>query len=485
MDVTLLSFEHEQYATDEAYDKAIKSYIKNITTLFLKEQSQVIVANAPQLLEVVNPADHSIAHLAILNTLKHCDEAALPFSPDVLREHILKFLLSFDQRQIRYVGDVFYDLVKDVLDCKYFPARQAIDIVAVVLRRLDPDSAILTSLHVAAVKLACETGNEDEVLPIIEKPWIFLPGMKDQSHPEYLCDTTASPAAYISAKTQLTLKLNREEVMHHEYLVAQVFTGKRRWADAHQAYQRIISWPGREGATSKIMTESHKRWILTGLLCLGQTPTLPNNASAAATKAYNSLSKPYADVASLFSTSNAERFKSEVEKGTETWNTDQTTTLLNEVVKAYQKWQILGLADVYHKISVSEIRQNTLSAETANNLETDQQVEELLQDMINSGMLQGVLETSPDGVKCLTFLPRDQEMEHTEFQRKIKDEARIKKLNEWTRASDARLAASKDYAKHVIREQKRQDKDGAAGGGDFGFDASIEDEDLMTGIQHP
>lgn len=52
MDVTLLSFEHEQYATDEAYDKAIKSYIKNITTLFLKEQSQVIVANAPQLLEV-------------------------------------------------------------------------------------------------------------------------------------------------------------------------------------------------------------------------------------------------------------------------------------------------------------------------------------------------------------------------------------------------------------------------------------------------
>lgn len=71
--------------------------------------------------QVVNPADHSIAHLAILNTLKHCDEAALPFSPDVLREHILKFLLSFDQRQIRYVGDVFYDLVKDVLDCKYFP----------------------------------------------------------------------------------------------------------------------------------------------------------------------------------------------------------------------------------------------------------------------------------------------------------------------------------------------------------------------------
>ncbi|KAL0942485.1 putative COP9 signalosome complex subunit 3 [Colletotrichum truncatum] len=484
MDATFLSFEHEQYATDEIYDKAVKNHIAKISRLF-KDQGSAVVANAPQLLEIVHPTNHSISHLAILNTLKHYDETARPISPDAFREYILRFLLSFDQRQIRYIGDVFYDLVKDVVECKYFPARQAIEIVAIVLRRLDPDSAVLTSIHTAVIKLAYETDNIDQALPIIEKPWVFLPGMKNQSQPAYLCDRSASPAAYINSSTHLTHQLNREDVMQHEYLTAQIFTAKLRWLDAFKAYQRIITWPARDGATSKIMTEAHKRWILTGLLSLGQTPTLPNHISPAATKSFTSLSKPYADVAALFSTTNAEQFKAEIDKGIETWNADQTTTLLKEVVKAYQQWQILGLADVYHKISVSEIRQNTLSAETASNLETDQQVEELLLEMINSGMLQGVLETSLEGAKCLTFLPRDQEIEYNEYQRKIKDDARIHTLNKWTQTSDARLAASKDYAKHIIREQKRQDKDGQSQNAELGFDASIEDEDLMTGIQHP
>lgn len=310
--------------------------------------------------------------------------------------------------------------------------------------------------------------------------------MKDQDRPTYLCDLTASPAAYITPSTHLTEPLSREAVMEHEYITALIFTAKLRWADAHKAYRRIVAWPSRDTSVSKIMTDSHKRWILTGLLAIGQTPTLPSQISSSATKSYSALSKPYTDVAALFSTTNVEQFKAEIEKGAETWTTDQTATLIKEVVMAYQKWQILGLADVYYKISVLEIRQQTLCAETARNLETDQEVEELLQGMIDSGMLKGALDVSPDGVKCLTFLPRDKEIEYIEYQKKIRDDARVKTLNKFAQASDARLAASKDYAKHIIREQKRQDKDGGQSQNvEFGFDASIEDEDLMTGIQHP
>ncbi|KZL72084.1 cop9 signalosome complex subunit 3 [Colletotrichum incanum] len=483
MEEILLYFEHENYATDEIYDKTVKNHIAKITRLF-KDQAPAIVANAPQLLEIVNPAKHSISHLAILNTLKQIDEASFPISIDAFREYVARFLLSYDARQIRYVGDVFYDLVKDVVECKLFPARQSTEIVVAALRRLDPDSAMLTSLHLAVVKLAYETTNWDEILPIIEKPWVFLPGMKDQSRSKYLCDLTASPAAYISPSTQLTDYLTRESVMEHEYISAMVFTAKKKWANAHNAYQRIVTWPSRESSVSKLMTDSHKRWILTGLLALGQAPTLPSHISPSAQKSYAALSKPYADVAAQFSTTNVEQLKAEIEKGAETWVADQTTTLMKEVVMAYQKWQILGLADVYHKISIPEIRQQTLSAETARNLETDGEVEELLQEMVNIGMLQGSLEISPDGIKCLTFLPSDKEIEYTEYQKKIKDDARIKTLNKLTEASDARLAASKDYAKHVLREQKRQDKDGGQSQNiELGFDASIEDEDLMSGLR--
>ncbi|KAK1982402.1 COP9 signalosome complex subunit 3 [Colletotrichum cereale] len=483
MEEVLLSFEHDNYATDEVYDKTVKNHITKITRLF-KDQTSAIVANAPQLLQIANPDRHSISHLAILNTLKHINEASLPISVDAFHEHVARFLLSYDARQIRYVGDVFYDLVKDVVDCKFFPARQSIEIVVAALKRLDPDSAMLTSLHLAVVKLAYETTNLDEVLPIIEKPWVFLPGMKDQSRAKYLCDLTASPAAYINPSTQLTDHLTRENVTEHEYVSAMIFTTKQKWANAHDAYQRIITWPSRESSVSKLMTDSHKRWILTGLLALGQAPTLPSHVSPSAQKSYATLSKPYADVAAQFATTNVEQLKAEIEKGAETWVADQTTTLMKEVVMAYQKWQILGLADVYHKISIPEIRQQTLSAETARNLQTDGEVEELLQEMVNIGMLQGSLEASPDGTKCLTFLPTDKEIEYTEYQKKIKDDSRIKTLNKLTKVSDARLAASKDYAKHMLREQKRQDKDGGQSQNvELGFDASIEDEDLMSGLR--
>ncbi|KAK1654377.1 COP9 signalosome complex subunit 3 [Colletotrichum phormii] len=485
MEDTLFYFERERYETDEVYDKTIRNHIAKITRLF-KDETPSIVAKAPQLLEIVHPADHSISHLAILNTLKHVNEDALPLPIDAFREYIARFLLSFDARQIRYVGDVFYDLLKDVVECKFFQARQSIEIVVAALRLLDPESAVLTSLHLAVVRLAYETTNYDEVLPILEKPWVFLPGMKDQSPPAYLCDLTASPPDYINLSTHFTEYLTREGVMEHEYLSALIFTKELKWAQAHKAYQRIITWPSRETSVSKLMTDSHKRWVLTGLLALGHTPVLPGQISSSAQKAFASLSKLYTDLAGIFSTANVEQFKGTVEKGIETWVADGTTELIKVVVTAYQKWQILGLADVYHKISVSEIRQQTLSAETAQNLETDEEVEQLLQDMVTIGMLQGSLEVSPDGVKCLTFLPRDTEIEYTEYQKKITDDARIKALNKFAKVSDVRLAASKDYAKHTIREQKRQDKDGSQSHNtEFGFDASIEDEDLMTGIQHP
>ncbi|OLN85971.1 COP9 signalosome complex subunit 3 [Colletotrichum chlorophyti] len=482
MDEALLSFEHEKYETDEIYDKAVRNHIVKVSRLF--KDAPTIVANSPQLLEFVDPANHSISHLAILNTLKHTDEASRPITPDAFREYILRFLLSFDARQIRYVGDVFYDLVKDVVECKFFPARQAIQIVAIALKRLDPESAVLTSIHLAVVKLAYETVNTDQVLPIIESPWVFLPGMKDQARPAYLCDLKASPATYINPSTQLTEYITREAVMEHDFMVGLIFTSKLRWADAHKAYQRIVAWPSKDTVASKIMSDAHKRWILTGLLAQGRTPTPPTHISPGAMKSYVALSKVYADVASTFSSPNVEQLRALVEKNAETWNTDQTTTLVKEVVKAYQKWQILGLADVYCKISVPEIRQQTYNAETADKLETDQQVEDLLQDMLNSGMLQGSLENSSDDVKYITFHPRDEEIDYTEYQKKINDDTRMKRLSKWTQASEARLAASKDYAKHIIREQKRQDKEGQTHA-EFGFDASVEDEDLMTGIQHP
>lgn len=51
MDATLLSFEAGQHSTDELYHKAVEKHIQNVTRLFV-DDSDAVVANAPQLLEV-------------------------------------------------------------------------------------------------------------------------------------------------------------------------------------------------------------------------------------------------------------------------------------------------------------------------------------------------------------------------------------------------------------------------------------------------
>lgn len=231
---------------------------------------------------------------------------------------------------------------------------------------------------------------------------------------------------------------------------------------------------------SKIMTDGHKRWVLVSLLKSGKLLSLPAYSSGQATATYNTLSAAYKDLAGLFDSTNAAELKACAEANAATWQEDGTTSLVAEVLSAYQKWQIINLRKVFVEVSIGQVRRLTRSAQTGAALETDEDVIALIQNMIISGMIKGTLDINGSAGSFFKFGDASAILSEQEFAREIAtSHFRIATLNQQYKAANDRLSEKKEYVKYMAFGKKAEQEDVDAG---IGFDSQIEDEDLMTGI---
>lgn len=349
--------------------------------------------------------------------------------------------------------------------------------------RLDPSGSILTSTHISLVKLAYNTDNIAPAVPVIDKSIVYYPNMANQTQTEHLCDLSLPPPAYISRGTGLTTTLKAANVLEYDLLCGMMYCTRREWNKALDAFARVITFPTREGGTSKIMVEAYKKWVLTSLLANGKHTDPPSITGQAAQKQYSVLGKPYLTIASLFTSDDAAGLKQETEKNSAQWLEDGNSGLVQEVLSQYQAWQVLNLRDVYSKISLSEIRKQTQSAETGSNLEKEADVEALVQTMIISGMLKGVIEKNDDGTTCLTFLAPSSQLSEQYFAKELaKTALRLKQLQPIFKATNERLGTNKDYIRQVVKESKRGGDKNDPSDSIMGFQAEVDDEDLMGGI---
>jgi COP9 signalosome complex subunit 3 len=355
----------------------------------------------------------------------------------------------------------------------------AVETLAAGILTLDPTGSMLTSSHILLAKLAYNTNHVDLALPIIDKNIVFFPGMSNYADSTILADTSLSPSAYISRETGLTAQLKPASILEYDLLCGMSFCSRREWAKAHDAFERAVTFPTRDGGTSKIMVEAYKKWVLINLLWKGKQAELPSYTGTGASKQYSTLGKPYTNIANQFVSDNTSGLREEAENNGHIWLEDGNTGLVQEVLAAYQKWQILRLQRIYSKISIPEIRQLTSSAETGQALEKNEDVETLIQNMIISGMLRGVIEKNDDGTAFLTFLAPSSILSEHDFAKELAHTAhRLKQLQPVFKATNERLGTSKDYIKHLIRESKRDKTEDAAAG----FQTTVDDEDLMGGV---
>jgi COP9 signalosome complex subunit 3 len=342
---------------------------------------------------------------------------------------------------------------------------------------------MLTSHHVALVNLAFTTDNVEPALPLLEKNIVFYPAAKATQDGVTICDLNLPPTAYITVDSGLTKQLSSTDVLQYDLVRALCFIQRRSWRQALDALERVITYPARDShSCSKIMVEAHNKWVLVGLLLDGKTPKLPATTAPGAQKAFAAIGKPYQAIGKAFEEKTGDNLKTEFESmGAQYFSEENNLNLMRLVLQHYQRWQILNLRQVYTKISLEQIRARTHNAETAAPLATAAEIEKLVQQMIDEGMLAGVIERPADGPAYLTFHPPSEELSESEFaQKMLRTAQRLKELEPLVKATNERLGTSRDYIKFLVAQQKRE-KDGRRDY-DVSFLNQVEDEDLMTGV---
>lgn len=450
----------------------------------------------------LDPAVYSISYLALIEALQDYPE----FSVEDRGNALIEFYTSFDARQVRYAGNWFSGWLKRLAKQNFpLPVRKSpfdggdspltiakqhdvkVGLVSTAILRLDPTGSLLTDRHLVLVRLAYETDTAEFAFDAIDKEIVYFPNMGkgttfDVSN-KYLCDLNLSPPEYISPDTSLTESLDVESVLQYNLLSGLLYCSRSRWDKAQKAFERIITHPTRDGGVSKIMVDAYNKWLLVSLLVSGRAPELPATAGSNAKKIYETAGKPYAAIASHFDPMAALPLKQEVEANVLLWQTDRNIGLVQQVLAAHQKWQIMELRNVYTKISLSSIRDKTCSAETGASLATESEVERLIEGMIQSGMLKGSIQ-KPDGKPAyLEFFSDFSEMSELEYKNEMASAMRtMKHLQSIYRSTSYRLSTNKYWLNHLAREKKREKENASQNIPIASFESQVEDEDLMSGI---
>lgn len=392
------------------------------------------------------------------------------------------FLLTFDGKQMRYAGNSLLDILLPIGHGNLLPPAVAVEVLASTILRLDPTGSILTTTHILLTKLAYSTGHIEPALAVIDKSIVFYPGMPDRNIPEFFCDLGLSPASYMTKNAGLTNAVKATAVLEYDLLCGLMYCTRKDWAKAHASFERVITYPTRDQGTSKIMVEAYKKWVLVGLLHNGRYVAPPSYTGSGASKIYETFGKPYRSIAAIFETDVAAQLKEETDRYVQLWQEDGNLGLIHEVITSYQMWQVLKLQQVYSKISISQIRRQTTSAQTGTTLKRDDEVETLIQTMVVSGMLNGVIEKNDDGTAFLAFLPLSTIKSEAEFARELAASAiRLKALKSVFKATNERLGTNKEYIKHLVKMEHGKDNKNDPEPWNT-FNSQVDDEDLMGGI---
>lgn len=449
---------------------------------------------------MLDPATNSIGYLTILDMVLNVKDAESAEHSDVL-DKTIEFLVKFDPCQVRYVVTGFLSLLEKIGAGHLFSVNRpmqltpsplpadlqqplvATELLATAILRLDPSGSMFTPAHLVLARLAYTANSVEPALKALDADILVYPNMSGSKEARPLCDPDTPPSAFMPASTGLTDPLRSASILEYNLIRGLIYISRRDWSKARAALEQVITHPSKERGVSRMMTEAHKKWLLVGLMHQGKAPVLPQYTNPATVGSCQALSTPYFVIANLFSTDKTAELQAEVETNRQVWEDDGNASLVAEVMAAYQKWQIINLRRIYQRVSIAEVRRATLSAETGEPLADDQSTVALVREMIESGMLNGEIHAGQgEGESHLAFIDNQGSMSETEFAAEVaRSHHSIQALSQQYRHTNERLTGSKDYARHLYREQRRAEMEREADAA-VGFEAQIEDEDLMTGV---
>lgn len=137
------------------------------------------------------------------------------------------------------------------------------------LLNLSSPASMLTPAHPIFVRLCLEAATYEPALAILDSDVYKLPLASGSLN-------SASSAAKLAASQQNTLTSSLTDrlryVDHLEYHLygAMIYMVYKKWERASQLLLYVVAAPAISDATSVIMVEAYKKWILVGLLHRGR-----------------------------------------------------------------------------------------------------------------------------------------------------------------------------------------------------------------------
>ncbi|KAH8170634.1 COP9 signalosome complex subunit 3 [Sarocladium implicatum] len=467
--------------TYKEQDQELRSHADSVAKL--PETARALITAQPRdVLEWLSPVDHSISYSIVLDVLLQTSRFDDSNEHEWLRIKIEEFARTFDWIHVRFCGDALRDIVNRIMTGGLFPFGRALDLYSTIALRVDPSGSVFTSLHLLAANLALAAGDPDLPLQVLENDITAYPAPSSLRAGRPLSDPDLSPTVYISLHTGLTEHVKANDVLDYGAVMGSIYIRRKDWTKARASLEKVITHPTKDKRHVSSMTRAYKRWILVSLLEGGKSPTLPSYTPSAAKMGYAQPPlAPYNALAAAFDNSDPAQMQTELSTHSSSYEEDGLAELVQDVVNAYQMWQVINLRTAYSRISVSRIREETFSAVTGQRLASIEAMATLIRDMISSGMLNAHFELDEHGNETyVAFTDATQTLSETEFAKEIaKRHLTIQNLTAQYKAANDRLTGHKEYAKHIYKEQKRQAEDGNQNGG---FEMSVDDEDLMAGV---
>lgn len=118
----------------------------------------------------------------------------------------------------------------------------------------------------------------------------------------------------MTVENQLTEKMDRTDVMEYYLTGAMVYIGVSRWERAKYFLEHVLSTPtSQSGATTGMMSEAYKKWVLVSLLAKSRSG-VPKAASSGAIKTLRSLARVYESIAEAFRNQDRRKIRAEAQE---------------------------------------------------------------------------------------------------------------------------------------------------------------------------
>ncbi|KAJ5660278.1 hypothetical protein N7507_006729 [Penicillium longicatenatum] len=452
--------------SNEDYDRRLRDHIAYVRQLMSKKDLGSI-AYDQAFLNHFDPRKDSITYLFLLHlqihTLRETSGGTLPkelLPFGTLWSKSAFYLEEFESIQVRYVGHEWLQLVESMGQAAQAASKPflAAPLIQSALLRLDPSCAVLTSTHVLLAQLCLAAKAYTCALPVLDEHIRHIPALPSRASSNslsMLCAEHRSSLSFMNETTGLSSKISYRDYLRYFLYGGMIYLALKEWRKASHFLGTVISMPTM-GSVSMIMVEAYKKWILVGLLEKGKLCPPPSITAPHVVKTFQSLAKPYINVAQAFERGDMKMLEAEVDAGRDIWRLDNNTGLVWQVVNAYSTHSLIKAKKVFAALTMTELRSHiSPSPMDVNGVDEANLASLIASDAIDATLVQSDLHSKVTMLRFADLSSLPEVSRETRMQTQLeREEQLLKSLFGGVEENSTGLGLSDEFIDNVVKGQQ-------------------------------